>query len=89
MAKARNMKLILCLFEQLSGLKINFHKSEVFCFGKAKDEEHTYKQLFGCELGALPFSYLRIPIHHRKLSNKEWKCIEERIEKNSAAGRAS
>ena len=49
--------------------------------GAAKDEEHTYKQLFGCELGALPFSYLGIPIHHRKLSNKEWKCIEERIEK--------
>ena len=70
-------------------LKINFHKSELFCFGKAKDEEHTYRQLFGCELGALPFSYLGILIHHRKLSNKEWKCIEERIEKNSAARRAS
>ena len=55
-AKARNMKLILCIFKQLSGLKINFHKSELFCFGKAKDEEHTYRQLFGCELGALPFS---------------------------------
>ena len=27
------MKLILSLFEQLSGLKINFHKSELFCFG--------------------------------------------------------
>jgi retron-type reverse transcriptase len=38
--KAINMKLILCIFEQLSGLKINFHKSEIFCFGKAKDMEH-------------------------------------------------
>lgn len=38
-AKARNMKLILCLFEQLSGLKINSHnfqKSELFCLGKPK-----------------------------------------------------
>lgn len=34
--KALNMKLVLCIFEQLSGLKINFHKSEIFCFGKAK-----------------------------------------------------
>ena len=34
--KALNMKLILCIFEQLSGLKINFHKSELFCFGQAK-----------------------------------------------------
>ena len=31
LAKARNMKLVLCLFEQLTGLKINFHKSELFC----------------------------------------------------------
>ena len=71
LAKARNMKLVLCLFEQLSGLKINFHKSELFCFGRAKEEQDTYRQLFGCELCSLPFSYLVIPIHHRKLFNKE------------------
>ena len=34
--KAKNMKLLLTMFEQLSGLKINFHKSELFCFGEAK-----------------------------------------------------
>ena len=89
MAKARNMKLILCLFEQLSGLKINFHKSEVFCFGKAKEEEHTYRQLFGCEVGALPFSYLGIPIHHRKLSHKNGNVLKNELKRNSAAGRAS
>jgi hypothetical protein len=37
--KAMNMKLILCIFEQLLGLKINFHKSEIFCSGKAKEQE--------------------------------------------------
>lgn len=34
--QANNLKLILCAFEQLSGLKINFHKSKIFCFGEAK-----------------------------------------------------
>jgi hypothetical protein len=29
----KNMKLLLSAFEQLLGLKINFHKSEIFCFG--------------------------------------------------------
>jgi hypothetical protein len=38
LAKARNMKLVLCLFEQLSGLKIIFNKSELFCFGRTKEE---------------------------------------------------
>ena len=52
---ARNLKLILCAFEQLSGLKINFHKSEIFCFGEAKECEHAYLGLFGCKAGSFPF----------------------------------
>ena len=84
-AKAVNMKLILAFFEQLSGLKINFHKSELFCFGKAKDDQEEYRRIFGCELGSLPFRYLGIPIHHRRLLNKEWKLVEDRFEKKLAA----
>lgn len=77
--KAINMKLVLCLFEQLLGLKINFHKSELFCFGRAKEKENNYKQLFDCEIGKLPFSYFVILIHHCK--HKGWKCIEDIFEK--------
>jgi hypothetical protein len=58
--KAINMKFILCIFEQLSGLKINFRKSEIFCFGKAKEEEEEYKNIYGCGVGSLPFRYLGI-----------------------------
>jgi hypothetical protein len=36
--KAQNLKLILATFEQLLGLNINFHKSELFCLGGAQDE---------------------------------------------------
>jgi hypothetical protein len=34
--KAKNFKLVLCAFEKLSGLKINFHKSELFTFGEKR-----------------------------------------------------
>jgi hypothetical protein len=78
--KAVNMKLLLCLFEELSGLKINFHKSEIFCFGKANDEVDQYKQIFGCDAGSLPFKYLGIPIHFRKLRNSDWYPVETRFE---------
>jgi hypothetical protein len=79
--KAMNLKLLLIAFEELSGLKINFHKSEAFCFGEAKDNESQYEQLFGCKKCSFPFRYLGIPMHFRKLNNKNWEIIEERIEK--------
>jgi hypothetical protein len=79
--KAKNMKLLLCAFEQLSGLKIDFHKSELFCYGVAKANQFEYAQIFGCDLGTYPFKYLGIPMHHRKLMNKDWKYVEERFQK--------
>jgi hypothetical protein len=75
------MKLLLSVFEQMSGLKINFHKSEVFYFRRAKDRESRYEQLFGCKKWSLPFKYLGILMHYRILNNKDWEMIEERIEK--------
>jgi hypothetical protein len=58
--QAAKMKLLLCAFEQLSGLKI---KSEVFCYGEAKEIEDHYTNLFRCGLGQYPFRYFGIPIH--------------------------
>jgi hypothetical protein len=69
--KAVNIKLLLSTFEQLSGLKINFHKSEFFCFGKAKEHEMFYSQLFGCVIRNYPFRYLGLPMNSRKLNNKD------------------
>jgi hypothetical protein len=43
---ARNIKFILCLFEQISGLKINFHKSEIFCLGAAREKAQLYSEIF-------------------------------------------
>ena len=40
--RAKNMKLLFCAFEQLSRLKINFHKSELFCYGAAKANRFDY-----------------------------------------------
>jgi hypothetical protein len=39
--EANDMKL-LCAFEQLSGLKINFHKSEMFYYGSARELRREY-----------------------------------------------
>jgi hypothetical protein len=59
--KARNMKLLLTAFEQLSGLKINFHKSEVFCYGEATNYEEEYMDLFGYNMGGISISLFGDP----------------------------
>jgi hypothetical protein len=50
--KARNLKLILAVFEQLSGLKINFHKSELFCFGESNDDANLYAEFLAVVLAS-------------------------------------
>jgi hypothetical protein len=52
--KAWNLKLILAAFEQLSCLKINFHKSELFCFGDAQDSAALNAELFSYGQGQFP-----------------------------------
>lgn len=72
---AKNLKYILCLFEQLSGLKINFNKSEVFCIGEAADKAEVFSQIFTCSVGVLPMKYLGIPIDQKRITKKRLeKC---------------
>ena len=81
LVKARNMKLLLCLFEQLSGLKINFHKSEVICVGLEENRIKLFEDILTCKRGALPFKYLGIPVDDRRLKNSDWNPSVNKTEK--------
>jgi hypothetical protein len=83
------MKLILSAFEQLSGLKINYHKSELFCFGEAQVVTTQYAEIFGCKQCQFPISYLVIPVHYRGLTNSEWKHVEGALKNVVVAGKES
>jgi hypothetical protein len=72
---ARNVKLPLTTFEQMSCLQVNLHKSEIFCYGLAKDFEENYSHLFCCGISSLPFKYLEIPMTHRWLRNSDWQGV--------------
>jgi hypothetical protein len=86
--QAKNMKLLFTVFVKLSGLKINFHKSEIFCYGGAKEFQNEYIELFGCNAGEYPFRYMGIPMHHMQLLNSEWHQIEECFEKRLSCWKA-
>jgi hypothetical protein len=79
--KERNLKQLLCAFEQLLGLKINFYKSYFFCFGGTEELREHYSNIFGCQGGSYPFRYLGIYMHFRKLSNNDWKMLGQELRK--------
>jgi hypothetical protein len=64
--EAKNMKLLLSVFEELSNLKINLHNSDIFCY-RIKELENQYMKLFGGNASEYSFRYFSISVHHRKL----------------------
>lgn len=85
LSNARNLKNILCVFEQLSGLNINFHKSEIFCLGDGRNSLNDYMEFFTCEDGFLPMLYLGMPVDAKRLRNSQWIPTAEKIDKKMSS----
>jgi hypothetical protein len=68
----------------MSGLKINFHKSEIFCFGEAKEIDFLYADIFTCPIGCLPMKYLGVSIDNKKINKSLWVPMIEKLEKRLA-----
>jgi hypothetical protein len=79
--KTRNMKLLLYLYEQMSGLKINFDKSEVLLLGGDDEVALTYAEIFNCNIGSFPLKYLGVPILVGRLHVIDWIKLEEKTAK--------
>jgi hypothetical protein len=56
--KAKNLKLILSAFEKMLGLKINFHKSELFSSGETRERASEYVELFWVQVSG---TAIRVP----------------------------
>ena len=74
-----NMRSMLLLFEELSGLKVNFHKSMLTGVNIYASWLLEAAVLMNCRRGTIPFVYLGLPIEgdSRKLSF--WKPVIDRI----------
>jgi hypothetical protein len=78
---ARNLKIISCTFKHLTGLKINFSKSEDYCFGSAVKKQEEYAYIFTCKVGEVPFRNLGMHVHYKRLIKIDWGPAEEKVEK--------
>jgi hypothetical protein len=50
LAVARNLKWLLSCFEQLSGMRINFHKCDLVAFNVDEQEAQLFSQILSCRL---------------------------------------
>lgn len=80
--KAVNVKLLLYLFELMSGLKVNFQKSEILTVGGDAEVVKEYADLFNCEIGQFPIKYLGMPVSFTTLRDSVWEFIVGKYLKN-------
>ena len=80
---ARNMKLLLYLYEMMSRLKINFSKSEVILINGDEDKNLQYAEIFNCQIGSFPIKYLGVPVSPGRLHVKDWLPLVEKNEKKT------
>uniref|UniRef100_A0A453P2J2 Reverse transcriptase domain-containing protein n=1 Tax=Aegilops tauschii subsp. strangulata TaxID=200361 RepID=A0A453P2J2_AEGTS len=63
-----NLKFLLLCFQQMSGLRIKFDKSEVMILGYSPVEAEAMADLLNYQLGSFSTSYLGIPISDSRLT---------------------
>jgi hypothetical protein len=84
---ARNLKWFLSYFEQMSGMKINFHKSDLMTINIGHEEANAFAQIFCCKIGAFPFKYLGVPLHFSKLRKKDLQPVVDKTLKRFSGWR--
>jgi len=73
------MRAILLLFEALSGLKVNFAKSQLVGVNVASSWLGEAASMLNCKVGAIPFVYLGMPIGGNARRLSFWNPLINRI----------
>ncbi|XP_019267660.1 PREDICTED: uncharacterized protein LOC109244948 [Nicotiana attenuata] len=79
----RFLRIILVLFEGISGLHINWRKSHLFPVNEVPEMEHL-ALILGGEVGSLPTIYLGMPLGAKSKSKLIWNSVIEKCEKKLA-----
>lgn len=61
-ANVRALRAVLVLFENMSGLKVNYHKSSLFGINIEDSWLREAASILSCKVGRIPFIYLGLPI---------------------------
>ncbi|XP_057733818.1 uncharacterized protein LOC130948990 [Arachis stenosperma] len=84
----RNYKRLLCCFELMSGLSINFEKSNFIPVNCEQRWTGQMCQLLGCKEASLPVRYLEISLGTNPRLVKTWKPVIDKVEEKLSLWKA-
>jgi hypothetical protein len=76
-----NTKFLLYYFEDMSGLKINYQKSEVLVLGSNEEESTRVAAMFNYNIGQLPMKYLGVMVNNRHMTAADLTYVSQKVEK--------
>ena len=68
-------------FENVSGLKINYDKSEMYPLNLSDSDSAELASILGCTISTLPLTYLGVPINNKSLTDIDGQILIDKIEK--------
>ena len=79
MEHLQNLKIILLVFGQVSGLKINLEKSTISVISTRQEPLSSLALVLACRVSEWPFSYLGLPLGGNPKTIGFWDPVVERI----------
>jgi hypothetical protein len=73
------IKFLLYCYEVMSGLKINYQKSEILGVGVDEEEFIRIANMFNCNMGVFPLKYLGLPVSCNKLLTKDLTFVAQKL----------
>jgi hypothetical protein len=76
-----NTKFLPYCFEAMSGLRINYQKSEIFVLKATIEKQREIANLFNCNIGSFPMKYLGVMLDRYYMSSMDFAYVYQKVEK--------
>ena len=85
---AQTLSIMMEIFSDFSGLRLNRAKSTLVGFGLSAAELNGCSQILETPIGTLPIRYLGVPLIDRRLRIQDWQPVFEKVEARLGGWRA-
>jgi hypothetical protein len=79
------LKALLHTFAELTGLCVNYRKSQMYSINVPHEKMVILASTFGCDIGSMPFTYLGLPMGTTKPKIDELVPLMDRVEHRLSA----